>query len=193
MESTQLVFGTLPADILETSEETLPSYEDVEQEVHRFRNEIQDLGETQRKFRNLDVVQLREAALQISSLHSQGLAVRAELIQDLRGFVFPSTRSYIREVLLPSLPATICMPIHSVAVRVSWEIQSFLAVEYSPENDIASMLTITGGISSAQALSCGEYMHQTWAKTGSNTLLAIKRALKTGSSCKCHILVMSTA
>ena len=192
MESTRLVFATLPADIFETSEESLPSYEDVERDVHRFRHEIQDLGETQRKFRTLTEAQLREAALRISSLHSQGLAARAELIQDLRGFVFPNTHSYIREVLVPNLPATIYLPIYSVVIRVSWAMQSFLAADYSTEHDIASMLTISGGVSSAQALSCGDYMHQTWAKTGFNTLLAIKRALKAGFSCKCHTLVVST-
>lgn len=166
-----------------------PSYED----ALAARDEVQDLGETQRKFQDLDEMQLSNAASQSTKIQSQGLAALIDLRQDLRRFVFPSTKSYIREVLLPFLPTTILTPIFSVAVRVNWELQTFLAEEFDPEDDISSMLTITGGISRAQALSCGDYMHQTWPQSGSNTLSAIKYALQAGTSCKCSTSAVNSA
>lgn len=175
--------------MIETSTDLLPSYED----VLAARDEVQDLGETQRKFQDLDEMQLSNAALQSTKIQSQGLAALADLRQDLRRFVFPSTKSYIREVLLPFLPTTILTPIFSVAVRVNWELQTFLAEEFDPEDDMSSMLTITGGISRAQALSCGDYMRQTWPKSGSSTLLAIKHALQAGTSCKCSTSAVNSA
>ena len=40
----------LPADMIETTTDVFPSYED----VLAARDEVQDLGETQRKFQDLD-------------------------------------------------------------------------------------------------------------------------------------------
>lgn len=179
----------LPADINQTSTDLLPTYED----VLAARDEVQDLGETQRKFQELDEVHLSEVFLQSTEIQSQGLAALADLRHDLRRFVFPSIKSYIREVLLPFLPSTILSPIFSVAVRVNWDLQNFLAEEFDPEDDISSVLTITGGTSRAQALPCGEYMRQTWPQSGSNTLLAIKYALQAGSSCKCSSSAVNVA
>ena len=167
--------------MIETTTDVHFSYED----VLAARDEVQDLGETQRKFQDLDEMQLSKAALHSTKIQSQGPTALANLRHDLRQSVFPSTKSYIREVLLPFLPATALTPIFSVAVRVKWELQTFLAEEFDPEDDIASILTITGGISRAQALSCEDYMRQTWPQSGSNTLLAIKHALQAGTSCKC--------
>ena len=171
----------LPADMVETLTDLLPSYED----VLDARDEVQDLGETQRKFQDLDEMQLSNALLQSTKFQAQGLADLADLIQDLRRFVFPSTKSYIREVLLPLLPTTFLSPIFSVTLRVDWELRKFLAAEFDPDNDISSVLTITGGMPRAQALSCGDYMRQTWPQSGSHTLLALKYALQAGTSCKC--------
>ena len=179
----------LPADMIQTSTDLLPTYED----VLAARDEVQDLGETQRKFQEPDEVHLSEVFQQSTKIQSQGLAALADLRHDLRRFVFPISKSYIREVLLPFLPSTIFIPIFSVAVRVNWDLQVFLAEEFDPEDDISSILTITGGTSRAQALPCGEYMCQTWPQSGSNTLLALKHALKAGSSCKCSSSAVNVA
>ena len=169
----------LSVDLIDTSTEFLFDEDNV-----AASDEIEDLDEAQRKFENPDEGQLTETISQASDIFSQGLSAFSDLKQDLRRFVYPNASSYIREVLLRFLLATNLTPIYSVTVRVNWELQSFLAKEYSPQDDIGQILTVTGEIPWAQSSSCEDYMRQIWPESGYNTLLALSRVLQTGSSCK---------
>ncbi len=161
---------------------TLPSYED----AMSANDEIQDLGETQRKFRTLDTTEFNSAWTQFDSTMLQQAVSFTKLKEDLRRFVFPRVKSYIREVIEPLLPATKLTPIYTVAVRVHWEIEEYLGQEFGPEDDIDDIVTLTGDVACAQALPCGDYMRQSWPQTGEATLAAVKHALQKRSSCESH-------
>lgn len=167
-----------------TTPTSLPSCED----VISARDEIQDLVETQRKFRTPDPVGVQTILSQLEDAALQQSLSFTEMKEDLRRFVFPSMKSYIREIILPLLPATNRVPIYSVAVRVHWELEEFLHKEVDAKvdiyNDMYNIITLTGEVAYAQALPCGEYMQQSWPRTGAATLDAIKYALLRGPSCE---------
>lgn len=174
------VLMALPADTSTSRTATLPSYED----VISVRDEVQDLGEVKRNFQTLN-------QLQIKAIHDlfNGPAVKQstpfrQLSDDLRRFVFPSTKSYVKEIIGPYLRHTKLVPIYSIVVRVHWELRKFLIQEPEVANDISDMITLTGTLTQAQALTCGAYMRQTWPQSGLQTLEAVKHVLNNEKSCK---------
>ena len=104
---------------------------------------------------------------------------------------FPSTNSYIREIVLPVLPATkLAAPIYTVDLHVHWELEEYLKNNFNAKDNAKEKLdyivTLTGNVTCAQALPCGQYMQQTWPRTGATTLAAIKYALLQGESREYH-------
>ena len=159
----------------------LPSYE----EVITARDQIEDLVFSPVKFQQLNSAESGELLRTFKSsqiLESQPFQL---LKEELRRFTFPTVKAYLCEVIETALPATRAglLPLQTVALRVHWEVNAFLAGEINTVEDLSRTLTITGGVTQAQALSCGAYMDQTWPQTGSQTLEAIKHALKNGHAC----------
>jgi hypothetical protein len=76
---------------------------------------------------------------------------------------------------------------------LDWPLREFLANEYPDKEkvQIGSIITSTGCSVDAQALSCSEYMCQTWPTTGLETLQSLKEALgrESGVCPKCRISV----
>ena len=163
-----------------TIETSLPSYEDVTSAT----DEIQDLVETVWKFRSPDLVEVNTALSQFDDIALQHSLPFIAMKEDLRRFVFPSMKSYIRENILTSLPATNLAPICCVAVRVHWELESYLERGFVAKGDIGDVTTLTGEVARAQALTCGEYMQQAFPETGAATLVAVKDALLQRHSCE---------
>ena len=106
-----------------------------------------------------------------------------ELKEDLRRFVYDNMKSYIREIIQRLLLAPSLAPRYSVGVRIHWELEHYLEQESDAKDDIGNILTLTGEVARAQALPCGEYMQQTWPRTGTATLADVKDALLRGWSC----------
>jgi hypothetical protein len=72
--------------------------------------------------------------------------------------------------------------IDRVACRVQWEFQQFREQELDPDDDVLSVLTISGRVKVAEASPCGAYMRQTWPGTGEKLLEAFI-ALSKHNSC----------
>ncbi|KAL1604887.1 hypothetical protein SLS60_004427 [Paraconiothyrium brasiliense] len=107
--------------------------------------------------------------------------------EDLRKFTYPSVGSWIRAKALPHSPDLVARglaPIHTFRVSIVWQLEKFLDLACSGPQSIDNILTLTGHYHSCQALPCGEYMNQTWPKTGSKTLEAVRLAFEYGSVCQ---------
>jgi hypothetical protein len=174
------VFKALPANTSTSRTVTLPSYED----AISARDEVQDLGEVERKFQTLDQLQIKAVHDLFNGLAIQQSTPFRQLSEDLRRFVFPSTKSYVREIIGPCLRHTKLVPIYSIVVRVHWELRKFLSQELDAADDISDMITLTGTLTQAQALTCRAYMRQTWPQSGLQTLEAVKHVLENEKSCK---------
>ncbi len=175
------MLSRLPRETRSTTETSLPFHQEV-----MFANDgTQDLVETLRNFRTPDPVEVTTVLSQLDDTNLQHSFPFTELKEDLRRFVFPSMKSYIREIIQPLLLATNLAPIYSVAVRVHWELEYYLEQELDPKDDIGDILALTGEVARAQALPCGEYMQQSWPRTGTATLAAVKDILRRGYSCEC--------
>ena len=147
-------------------------------------DKIQDLVEKLRDFRTPDPVQVKTVLSQFADTKLQHSLPFSEMKEDLRMSIYPSMKSYIREIIHPLLPPTNRLPMYSVAVCVHWELESYLEQGFDEKIDISDILTLTGEVTRAQALPCGEYMQQTWSQTGADTLTAVKYALMRGESCE---------
>ena len=172
------MWSRLPWGTQSTTETSLPFHEDV-----MFANDgIQDLVETLRNFRIPDPVEVKTALSRFDDTMLQDSLPFTEMKEDLRRFVFPSMRSYIRDTIFPLLPPTNQEPISSVVVRVHWEVEDYLDKEFDGEDDIGNIMTVTGDVACAQALPCSEYMQQSWPRTGAAMLAAVKHFLSEGYS-----------
>lgn len=172
----------LPPNTVAQANAVLPSYED----AMSARDEIEDLGARAKEngtFRALDDIQLSEVLQRFDNATVQQSIPFGQLREDLRRFTFPSMKTYIRELLQPSLPPTNLTPIYSVSVQVEWELRNFLVDQIGATDNMEDMLTLTGDFKRSQALPCGAYMSQTWPETGVQTLAAVNHVLKMGSSC----------
>lgn len=159
---------------------TLPSYE----EVITARDEVQDLGEVERKFETLDQPQIKVVRKCWDGSAVQKSAAFQQLSEDLRRFVFPTTKSYIKHIVGHYMEYTNLVPIYSVVLRVHWDLRDFVSQELDTTDQISDMITLTGTLSQAQALTCEAYMRQTWPQSGSQMLEAVKHVLINEKSCK---------
>ncbi|PKY06683.1 hypothetical protein P168DRAFT_232537 [Aspergillus campestris IBT 28561] len=95
----------------------------------------------------------------------------------------PDIIGKIRRSILSSLPTSPRISrqkpaeIFDVSFRVPWDPRGFLIEqEYmeSPEEAVEKVITLTGSTVSVQALTCGDYMQQTWPSTGKDVLKLLK-------------------
>lgn len=102
----------------------------------------------------------------------------------------PNLMGEIRNAILYALPSSPKISrrkpaeIFNVSFMVAWDPIAFLREEeYTerPEDAIERAITLTGSIASAQALTCGGYLRQTWPSTGEQILGLIK-SLVSGES-----------
>lgn len=128
-----------------------------------------------------------------SSAHPLPLTKRLDMSEYLKTSESrsPSTTSYIRDIVLPVLPATkLAAPTYTVHLHVHWELEECLEEKYNAKGNAKEKLeyipTLTGEVACAQALPCGQYMEQTWPQTGATTLAAIKSALVGGDRGEYH-------
>lgn len=91
----------------------------------------------------------------------------------------------VREEVLQALPKTRklqsrCIPAFEVVFEVLWPLRSFLSQQFPDmtKPDIHRVITITGSIRDAQALTCEQYMIQTWPCTGVHLLGLLQRLLQ---------------
>ena len=182
------ILSKLPRETQATDGTSLPSQEDVVGPVDTIR----DLGETLRKFQTPDPVQVKTVLSQFADTKLRQSLSFSEMKEDLRMSMFPSMKSYIREIIQPLLPPTNRFLIYSVTVWVYWELETYLKQGFDADVDIGDIVTLTGEVTRAQALPCGEYMQQTWPRTGADTLTAVRYALKRGNSRKCPQTFLSS-
>jgi hypothetical protein len=73
---------------------------------------------------------------------------------------------------------------HAMAFTAEWDPKLFLREQFPDESDTGRLfrqvLTLTGSATDAQALSCAEYLLQTWPTTGLSILEIVEDALVTG-------------
>ena len=173
------MLSELPLGTQSTSEISLP-YED----SMAANDERQGLMETLWLFRTPDPVEVRTALPRLNDTMLQHSIPSAAMKEDLRRFVVPSMKSNIQEIILLLLPPTNRVPIYSVALRVHWELEEYLDKYFDAKDDNGNIMTLTGEVACAQALPCGEYMQQTWPRTGAATFTAVQYTLLHGSSCE---------
>ncbi|KAE8137306.1 hypothetical protein BDV38DRAFT_88339 [Aspergillus pseudotamarii] len=81
-----------------------------------------------------------------------------------------------REVSRRMAPETLNITFH-----VEWKLPKDQAYPTSPDYALGSFVTITGSASDAQALSCSEYLRQTWPTTGIKVLDLVQQVLNIAS------------
>ena len=95
----------------------------------------------------------------------------------------PDIMGKIRRSILNSLPTSPQISrqrpaeIFDVRFKIRWDPKNFLIEqEYTedPEEAIEKVITLTGSTESVQALTCGEYMRETWPSTGKDVLEFLK-------------------
>lgn len=179
------VLDSFSADTSTSRTAEPPLYED----AISARDEVQDLGAVERKFHTLHQLQIKAVHGHFNGLYIQQSFPFRQLFDDVRRFVFPSVKSYVKEIIGPYLRPTKLVPIYSAIVCVHWELREFLSKEFEATDDISEMTALTGNLTQAQALTCGDYMRQTWPQSGLQTLEAVKHVVKNEKSCKSTALI----
>lgn len=102
----------------------------------------------------------------------------------------PNLIGEIRNAILDALPSSPKISrrkpaeTFNVSFMVDWDPIAFIREEeYTerPEDAIERTITLTGSAASAQALTCGEYLRQTWPSTGGQ-ILDLAKSLVSGKS-----------
>lgn len=76
---------------------------------------------------------------------------------------------------------------HCMVFELDWDPQAFVwdqKIDEECGNAVAMAITITGSANDAQALSCSQYLAQTWPGAGPEVLELIKGAVRDGASCR---------
>jgi hypothetical protein len=80
-------------------------------------------------------------------------------------------------------------PVYAASFKVALKLQAFLDLYYEEDacQDIGNVITLTGSAVDAQAVTCKQYMTQTWPISGVDTLRALERSLanKSADSYEC--------
>lgn len=69
---------------------------------------------------------------------------------------------------------------HEAAFEIFWSPLIFLREQQYQDGEnqaIGGVITVTGSAIDAQAITCAQYMHQTWPSTGDRTLRALQAAM----------------
>jgi hypothetical protein len=155
-----------------------PTYD----ESIELRDQIEDVEEVAIKLQPLTVAEMYQLEkLTSRSMNSFVIETRAwsRLRHDMRQFVFPTVKQYIQANVEGVW--TEGVDIDRVACRVQWEFHQFQEQELDHDDDISSVLTISGRVNNAEASSCGDYMRQTWPDTGDKLLEAFLELSKHNS------------
>lgn len=73
-------------------------------------------------------------------------------------------------------------PVFTMEFELHWEIGAFMNTQYREKGKqarLGDVITITGTGTDAQALTCSEYLDQTWPCTGAGLLATVQEALDT--------------
>lgn len=79
-------------------------------------------------------------------------------------------------------------PVSKVVFEVLWPLRSFLLRNFVDADhvDIARIVTMTGQLRDAQALTCKQYMEQTWPCTGVHLLQLVQQLMDAPPLSECH-------
>lgn len=81
---------------------------------------------------------------------------------------------------------TLSLTLHDVDFILDWDPQLFLRVqEYAgnPANIFEHVITLTGSLDSAQALTCAQYMRQTWPESSERVISLFQKLLEGRAQC----------
>ncbi|KAH8812294.1 hypothetical protein F5884DRAFT_855596 [Xylogone sp. PMI_703] len=118
----------------------------------------------------------------LESIHTELLLAPAE----------PSIQNAIRKKILNSLPSSSTVSrydhpnIYQARFILEWDLMAFLREEeYDQGTDglLGKIITITGLSKDAQAMTCLQYLHQTWQSYGSHLLQLIEATLFSEAGC----------
>ncbi|KAL5091726.1 hypothetical protein Trisim1_002538 [Trichoderma cf. simile WF8] len=113
----------------------------------------------------------------------------------------PDTMQLIRDRVVKSLPLTSRVPqgrppaTHNTTFVLDWDPHAFIknqGYKVNPQEAIETAITLTGSTIDAQALTCSQYMRQTWPSTGEYIVQLVKDVVGhepgTSHSCEsaCH-------
>lgn len=108
------------------------------------------------------------------------------MIQDI-------ARAFPIEFLLSNADRTLSPTLHDVDFILDWDPRLFLRVqEYAgnPANILDHVITLTGSLDNAQALTCAQYMRQTWPESSDCVISLFHKLLEGRANCStsgsCH-------
>jgi hypothetical protein len=99
----------------------------------------------------------------------------------------PDIMANIASAILQALPSQLCLsrresvPSYRITYTLDWDLLSFLEdQEYSEGNAEALplVITLTGSREAAQALTCAQYLHQTWPSSAGKMLQLLQALLR---------------
>jgi hypothetical protein len=101
----------------------------------------------------------------------------------------PNVRAEVRAVVLDVFPAPRHLSRHSLApvyhasFAMDWDVLGFLREQYEddPSYAVETAITLTGTIQEAQALTCRQYLEQTWPRIGSVVVQLLKDSVETAA------------
>ncbi|GES56827.1 purine and uridine phosphorylase [Aspergillus terreus] len=105
----------------------------------------------------------------------------------------PNARDALRNRILDSLPSSRIVSrhdqprIYQVKFTLNWDLTAFVKEqEYDTKEEgfLSRIITITGNRQDAQAMTCLQYLHQTWQSFGTNILQLIEATLLDGPGYK---------
>ncbi|OGM48282.1 hypothetical protein ABOM_002156 [Aspergillus bombycis] len=105
----------------------------------------------------------------------------------------PNAREAIRKRILYSLPSSRIVSrydqptIYQVKFTLNWDLMAFVKeqeYDISKEGFLGRIITITGTRKNAQALTCLQYLHQTWQSFGASILQLVEATLLDGPGYK---------
>lgn len=108
-------------------------------------------------------------------------AQSSALLTNRKGTVLETISHAMAEMLSMKNPDSLQYQIFQVNFDMDWDVVTFLrSQEYGTTLEIAieRAITVTGSASNVQALSCIDYMCQTWPSSGREMIRALQRALK---------------
>ena len=109
----------------------------------------------------------------------------------------PNIMEIIRREIIHSLPSSHKVSrkrpaeAYKVVFTLDWDPLAFIIeqeYEEEPDEAIEIAITLTGSTKDAQALTCTQYMCQTWQSTGQQTIQLIKDVVRSGPGCQ-HICI----
>jgi len=101
--------------------------------------------------------------------------IRREVLKD-----FPNTNSL--------RGSTQVSPFHA-RFLIDWPLRAFLEEQMISDSwisSLSSIITLSGSINNAQALTCEEYLDQTWPTTGAHLMRVIEQSLDLGQMSSCR-------